>query len=94
MTNRVYGNDSGAQAAKDAQGVFDKFHAGIRDAVVGIQATILQGEFRNTQLEPALKLFDLWLEKYDLPTTEISRGKETTTLRQKAMEHPLRLLLR
>ncbi len=43
MTNRVYGRDSGAQAAKAAREVFDKFHAGIRAAVVGIQATILQG---------------------------------------------------
>lgn len=87
MTNRVYGHDSGAQAAKAAREVFDKFHAGIRAAVVGIQASILQGEFRNTQLEPALKLFDMWLEKYDLPTATIWRGTEETTLKQKVMEH-------
>ncbi len=87
MVTRVYGNDSGTQAVKDAKEVFNKFHAGIRAAVVGIQATILQGEFKNTQLEPALKLFDMWLEKYDLLTTPISRGKESSTLREMAKEH-------
>ena len=47
-------------------------------------------DFNSTQLEPAKKLFELWLEQYDLPKTEIKREHGTVTLKDMAMEHFVR----
>ena len=87
MTLRLYGRGTQAAPAKAANETLDRFYADLRTAVVGIQGQILMGTFNNTQLEPALRLFELWLEKYDLPKTQIKRGNETVTLKQEAMEH-------
>ena len=87
MTLRVYDRGSQAEPAKAAKNTVDRFYAELRAAVAGIQGQILMEGFNNTQLEPALKLFDLWLEQYDLPKTEIQSGGETVTLKDLARRH-------
>ena len=87
MTLRTYGRGTQAAPAKAANETLDRFYADLRSAVVGIQGQILMGTFNKVQLEPALKLFELWLEQYDLPKTQIKRGNENVTLKQEAMEH-------
>lgn len=88
MTLRVYDRGSQAAPAKAALKAVDEFYASLRAAVTGIQSQILMKDFNNTQLEPALKLFELWLEKYDLPKTKFKSGTGgETTLKERAMEH-------
>ena len=87
MTLHVYDRKSEEAPAKAAKAAVDSFYAGLRAAVVGMEAQNIMGSFNEIQLKPALKLFELWLEQYDLPKTEIKRNNETITLKQKAMEH-------
>ena len=87
MTLRIYGRGTNAAPAAAANATIDKFYANLRAAVSGIQSQILMKEFNQTQLEPAKKLFELWLEQYDLPKTEIKRERGTVTLKDMAMEH-------
>ena len=87
MTLHVYDRKSEEAPAKAAKAAVDRFYAGLRAAVVGMEAQNIMGSFNEIQLKPALKLFELWLEQYDLPKTEIKRNNETITLKQKAMEH-------
>ena len=87
MTLRIYGRGTKAAPAVAANRTVDRFYADLRAAVSGIQSQILMKEFNQTQLEPAKKLFELWLEQYDLPKTEIKREHGTVTLKDMAMEH-------
>ena len=90
MTLRIYGRGTKAAPAASANKTVDKFYADLRAAVSGIQSQILLKDFNSTQLEPAKKLFELWLEQYDLPKTEIKREHGTVTLKDMAMEHFVR----
>lgn len=87
MTLRVYGRGTKAAPAAAANESLNRFYGELRAAVSGIQSQILLGDFSKTQLEPAKKLFELWLEQYDLPKTEIMRNNKSVTLKQEAMEH-------
>ena len=87
MTLRIYGRGTKAAPASAANETLDRFYASLRAAVSGIQSQILMQDFNSTQLEPAKKLFELWLEQYDLPKTEIKREHGTVTLKDMAMEH-------
>ena len=58
MTEVAYGvNTTSAEpkAATEAQETFRRF---VRDTVLGVQKSVLEGEFNETQVEPAVKLFD------------------------------------
>ena len=88
MTLCIYNRGSQAEPAKAALATVDRFYASLRTAVTGIQSQILMKDFNNTQLEPALKLFELWLEKYNLPKAKFRRASGgETTLKELAMEH-------
>lgn len=87
MTLRIYGRGTKAAPAQAATETVNKFYADLLSAVVGVKGQILMGTFNKLDLEPALKLFEVWLEHYDLPKTQIKRGNDTITLRDMAKEH-------
>lgn len=88
MTTHVYDRYSQAKPAQEAREAMRAFNDSLRAAVTGIQGQILMKDFNATKLEPVLKLFELWLEQYDLPKLEISRGVGGVwTLKDMALEH-------
>ncbi len=88
MTEVAYGaNTTSAEpkAATEAQEAFRRF---VRDTVLGVQKSVLEGEFNETQVEPAVKLFELWLEKYNLPDIHVSSEDiKQGTLKDAAVAH-------
>lgn len=88
MTIRIYGRYSQDAAAVKAREAMRAYNDSLYAAVTGIKSQILMQDFNAKELKPVLKLFELWLEQYDLPTLEIGRGSGgVTTLKEMAMEH-------
>lgn len=72
------------EAKKNVQAFKDELKA----LLVGVRATVLEGEFNAEQVEPAVKLFKIWLAKYNLPKLSVaSKDFGTGTIEQLATAH-------
>ena len=72
------------EAKKNVQTFKDELKA----LLLGMRATVLEGEFKTEQVEPAVKLFKIWLAQYNLPKlTVVSKDYGTGTIEQLASEH-------
>ncbi len=88
MTRAAYGANKTAAAVKEAAEATQKFHNLVSQAVAGIKTTVLEGRFNEFEVEPAVKLFEMWLEKYNLPDIPFSTDKiGTGTLKDAAVAH-------
>ncbi len=88
MTLVAYGADTTSAAPKAAAEAVEAFRRFVRDTVMGVQKSVLEGAFSETQVEPAVKLFELWLEKYNLPDIQVSGDDYGQgTLKEAAVAH-------
>jgi hypothetical protein len=87
MTKVAYGTNTTSAAVVEADKDIQKFKNFVRDAALGYQTAVLEGEFKSEQVEPAVKLFEMWLEKYNLPDIRISGVNFNGTLKEAAVAH-------
>lgn len=88
MTLVAYGADSQSAEAVSARNKVAEFRNALRDALLGVKTVLLEQDFQLNQVAPAMDIFKLWLEKYELPKmTVYINNVGNITLEQAAMNH-------
>ena len=88
MLLAAYGNTATGTAVTQAKADVETFKKAVRDVLVGVRTTVLEGQFKADQVEPAVALFKTWLSRYNLPKlTAASDEFGTGTIEELAVAH-------
>ena len=88
MTLAVYGKDAPGVDPESARKAIEDFYQLVRDAVLGVKKAVKEEAFNEEEVEPAVKLFELWIEKYNLPDIHVSSADfKQGTLKDAAVAH-------
>ena len=88
LTSSAYGlNETSAEPVAAARKI-KEFHEGVKAALLGLQKVVLQERFNKKQVGPAMDLFKMWLQKYNLPDILVSTlSLGSVKLEEAAMAH-------
>ena len=87
MTKAVYGTDTTSAAVKEADESIKKFNDFLRETAFGYRVSAKESRFNEKQVTPAVKIFEAWLEMYNLPDIQVSGVDFNGTLKEAAVAH-------
>ena len=87
MTKAVYDTDTTSAAVKEADESIKKFNDFLRDTAFGYRVSAKESRFNEKQVTPAVKIFEAWLEMYNLPDIQVSGVDFNGTLKEAAVAH-------
>jgi len=88
MTIAAYGEDSPSREVADAKAKVAEFLKELKATIMGLKTAVLEDNFNKDQVAPAISLFKVWLQQYNLPKLMVSQEiGGSCTLEEAAMNH-------